>query len=73
MQTITSPTTTATQGVVVRSAVKAGIGGINHAEGVVVRSAVKAGRLSLNHSEEPVKPPPTTTEPVEDDGLVIEE
>jgi hypothetical protein len=43
------------EGVVVRSAVKAGADALslNHAEGVVVRSAVKAGadRLSLNHAE----------------------
>jgi hypothetical protein len=75
VQTITSPTTTITTqpaGVAVRSAVKAGGSFQKHNDGVIVRSNVKAGRLSLNHSEAPVEPAPTTTQPAEDEGLVIE-
>jgi serine acetyltransferase len=50
MQTITTPITP-TEGIVVRSAAKAGGRFINHAEGIVVRSNVKAGGRFINHAE----------------------
>jgi hypothetical protein len=76
--TITALTTTTaaqTDGVVVRSAVKAGRLSLNHAEGVVVRSAVKAGRLSLNHAEGVIdpKPAPAAPESAKFDGVISHE
>ena len=63
------------EGVVVSTAVKAGGQFVNHSEGVVVSTAVKAGGQFENHSEGVVdaRPAPTTTDPSDDDGIIIEE
>lgn len=59
MQIITSSTaitTTASAGVVARTAITAGGRFLNHSEGVVVRTAINAGGRLLNHSETLVPP-----------------